>query len=340
MAIRWTVRSATRSLPSVVLTGTLLATFLPMQPMPSFSGVLEVPCDGEGPIFVQDLPTTIRGEDCALVGKTVSDGTNSLVIPPIRHAAGVDRMTTDGAYILQVSTRDDGSVDVNDGDPLQSPTGASVSLDLVGHNNSPTACDDPAYAHLGFKESDTHAYWINVEYRPFNLTAAEVEDAMAFGYVSNVASYNNCSLADEVSATQRYEGRTKTRAEWDYNNDSCEGFLSRDAKNVSDWGLIKDTKTLGIACTLSVWAVTHYELTEADVIYDYAHDWFVKMPSPCNSQYDVYSIAAHEAGHVFGLGHVAEDTHGHLTMSTKIESCTRYARTLGKGDVRGLRALY
>ncbi|WP_307050327.1 matrixin family metalloprotease [Streptomyces achromogenes] len=51
------------------------------------------------------------------------------------------------------------------------------------------------------------------------------------------------------------------------------------------------------------------------------------------------SVATHEAGHVFGLAHSGAG-HENLTMFASSFACSTSARTLGKGDVLGLRTLY
>ncbi|MFJ6297517.1 hypothetical protein ACIQJX_29700 [Streptomyces griseoviridis] len=51
------------------------------------------------------------------------------------------------------------------------------------------------------------------------------------------------------------------------------------------------------------------------------------------------SVGTHEAGHVFGLGHVGSG-HSNLTMYTNSFTCKTIARTLGKGDVLALRSIY
>jgi predicted Zn-dependent protease len=61
-------------------------------------------------------------------------------------------------------------------------------------------------------------------------------------------------------------------------------------------------------------------------------------PGPaCRRSYDLQSVATHEFGHALGLGHVSNPS---LTMHHFAPYCSTAPRTLGRGDVRGLRALY
>jgi predicted Zn-dependent protease len=51
-------------------------------------------------------------------------------------------------------------------------------------------------------------------------------------------------------------------------------------------------------------------------------------------------VGTHEAGHIWGLGHVSEADYPWMTMSPNAEICDSTARTLGKGDVLGLESIY
>jgi hypothetical protein len=66
--------------------------------------------------------------------------------------------------------------------------------------------------------------------------------------------------------------------------------------------------------------------------------WTVSPTNPgCSGKVDLQSVVAHEAGHTFGLDH---SNGRNLTMYFSTSLCTPALRTLGLGDIRGLRRLY
>ena len=86
-----------------------------------------------------------------------------------------------------------------------------------------------------------------------------------------------------------------------------------------------------LACT---WTFNS-PISETDQRYNRAFRWSTTGRA---GYYDVESAAAHETGHSIGLGHAGSSPF--LTMYHQIcAGCTR-ARTLARGDVRGMRALY
>jgi predicted Zn-dependent protease len=84
------------------------------------------------------------------------------------------------------------------------------------------------------------------------------------------------------------------------------------------------------------------DLIEADVRFNITNYNFTIAPTTtgCSNKYDLVSVGTHEAGHVFGLGHVSEESYPLMTMSKNSEICNSSARTLGKGDMLGLEARY
>lgn len=85
------------------------------------------------------------------------------------------------------------------------------------------------------------------------------------------------------------------------------------------------------------------EVFESDIRVNKDNQTWTTDPSAsgCSNKYDVESTIAHERGHTLGMAHVAERTNGALTFSQASEGpCQKSERTLGKGDVLGLRQRY
>ncbi|MFC8670668.1 hypothetical protein [Streptomyces sp. NPDC057199] len=102
-------------------------------------------------------------------------------------------------------------------------------------------------------------------------------------------------------------------------------------------------KSSAVATTCSyTWSMpgVKNDLREADVRFNtHDYDFTNKLTSSCSNKYDIRSVGTHEAGHVFGLGHVGSG-HSNLTMYANSFTCKTIARTLGKGEVLALRGIY
>jgi len=228
---------------------------------------------------------------------------------------------------------DDGAEEAVDG---AAATDDEIASEEAGEASAPGAtkpCKDRARNGLPYAWTEPYRWKLHAASVPSSMSKDGVERKLRRAANNITSSRNSCGLADQVSARNEYLGRTAKRT-----NVRADGTCTQtDGMNTVGFGDLPKG-VLGVACT---WYSNGVAL-ESDVRFNKVdHRWYATRPSSCSGRYSLEAVATHEMGHVFGLGHVGEGSHGNLTMSPSINgACQNAEATLGRGDVIGLRARY
>ncbi|WP_234330146.1 matrixin family metalloprotease [Streptomyces acidiscabies] len=199
------------------------------------------------------------------------------------------------------------------------------------------ACADTAYSTAGHKEYGTYLWHVGDGAMPGGLSRDAARKVFEEAISTITGERNDCGIGGGGGPRARFLSATGREAGIDREG-RCS---SRDGVSVWDAGELPED-VVAVTCS---WAVTMpdggaNDLIEADVRFNTRHHRFTDAPGVrCADAYDVRAVGTHEAGHVFGLGHVGVG-HENLTMYTNSFACSSRARTLGRGDVLGLRSLY
>jgi hypothetical protein len=326
---RFSVLSAGVLGGSIVLTGSLLQISGSQAAVPE-----ECKLPG-GILKPSDLPAGESVIGCGAVGRVVRSGGIGVTIPSPGVAVNANAARADGGNdSLSVEVAADGTISFTGEDG----SGVSSYADsLAAQAAASSACDDGFYLTLDQKEYDTYNWYIGDGGMPGALSRADAKAAFADAINNITQSYNNCDYSDSVSAKSQYEGYTT----WESDISSTSTCTTPDGRSTWDAGNLYDSH---VALTCS-WSTVRDDaknpLVEADTRYNTTDFNFTDNPgsSSCENKYDVRGVGTHEAGHIFGLADL-NDPHNNLTMYGYSPTCSAKQRTLGKGDVLGLRYLY
>lgn len=293
---------------------------------------------GRGALTLDDLPAGSSVLDCAAVGRLVTHAGAGVTVPEPGMKVTVDALSVDGSrhgFTLEVAADGTVSYDL----PAESRSGehAHAAAPAAPAAAARAACADSAYAVADHKEYGTYDWWLGDDALPGGLSAAEARRAFEEAIGTITGTRNDCGYADAVGARSKYHSRTHHEADIDPQA-RC---TARDGVSVWDAGDLSS----GVVATTCSWSRSVSGggpdwLKEADVRFNTGDYTFTNNPTAnCKNAYDIRSVATHEAGHVFGLAHVGPGHEGQ-TMYTTSFACSTRARTLGRGDVMGLRRIY
>jgi hypothetical protein len=190
---------------------------------------------------------------------------------------------------------------------------------------SVNACSDGAYQLIGAKWTETLRWYFRARSTPSGLSRSGVAGVIKQAFANVTGARNDCGMPDRVSAAASYKGTTARRP-------SCSSY---DGYNVVGFKSLSADK-LAITC---YWTLNG-RIVDADILINSNVKWSLSVAS-CVSRSMLEATMTHEVGHAFGLDHVAEASHGRLTMSPVLDGlCNNNESTLGQGDVLGLEKLY
>jgi hypothetical protein len=254
------------------------------------------------------------------------DGVGLIIPAPGTGVWGAAHRADGEPVILGVETHLDGTVVIHRAAEAWSVVGGSPAGRARG------ACSDAAYTLHGGDWDKSYRWSFNRSSTPSEVDKDRAATAVRDAVKNITRADNDCGQADKVSATQDYLGTTNDGA--NIGTDStCKGS---NGKSVVGFGNL-----LAGDLALSCWWTRNGAIIEGDIRLNKSeYSWVVQIGDACVVKFSVEAVVTHEAGHVFGLGHVSEVNHGALTMSTVMMACQSSEKTLGLGDLRGLEALY
>ena len=287
--------------------------------------------ESEERIVAAELPDTVDLDRCPVDGRVITDGGVGSVLPDPGEGVYAEVLTTSGAQDLGIFRYRDGTVELDHVGDDSEDASPQPALNTTARRSG--ACSDRAYFDGEGRVESTLSWSFNRSTVPGELTPDSAEGAIRRAGTNVADTRSNCRLGDRVPVSLSYEGNTSSQA--DVLTDSCS---SNDAKSEVSFGDLANGY-LAVTCNWRGSGLPYKPIEESDIkINKTDFNWTTRPDArSCSRRFDLEGVMTHERGHTFGLGHVAEDAHGALTMSTFINgSCQSSERTLGRGDVRGL----
>lgn len=325
-----------------------------------------------GVLTVNDL-AGYSAVDCVAVGRLVDAGDGvALPIQPAGSGVSLGLLSPTGSTVHTVTTDRQGRVSVTrlpadvDGPAGLPAAPAGLSAAPAGRGRPGQGGGFPESPGPGPCERDTYVLAGFTWDRPwlFRTTVGSTLgtdrqsdfDAAARRATDNVVHIrNDCGIKGGITAAGAFVGHTTATGNFVYVDDQATCGV-RDSQNVLDTDDLPGGFLEATLAAFCIWTETRQGRTvavEADLRFNNGdYSWTYDPldpdcdpdptlpPDPIRWKYDVESIMTHEVGHVYGLVNLSSFDDVNLTMFPAIRRCSGNLRTLGLGDVLGMKALY
>lgn len=291
-------------------------------------------------IEASEMPQSFDMGRCEFDDFTVTDNGVGAALPPRGQGVAVEALRRDGVQDLKLIHRRDGTVELEGVGDEVAAIQAEMDEAEAGRavaSRAANECRVRAFDNAGWRVQGTLPYQINVASRPSELSRRATIVAIKRGGTNITNTRNRCGIGDKVPARLAYRGTTGTQADVS-SRATC---TNSDNRSVASFGALPKG-IVGVACSYFLPERGLDSIANADIKFNKARANFTTNPERrCRNKFDLESVATHERGHTFGLGHVSEGRAGRLTMSPLIDGpCQANERTLGRGDVIGLASKY
>jgi len=259
----------------------------------------------------------------------------SVTVPPPGEGIELYVTSTTRSVRLGVDVAEDGELEYLLEDATKSGSSESAA-------SPPTACKDKTWTLSSSPGRlwDGEPVHYDVDTFPSYLNSTTVKNQVVASVNAWPSLYNNCGMVDDIDVAWVNAGDSDVGVSID-----STGSCYTSDPNFDNFSQIKfgalPTGVLGVTCRARQGGVA----IGVDMRLKNGSMWTTHGASAsCSNKYDLRSVVTHEAGHLWGLGDVADyESHPALTMRGAVgpdEKCTTFMRTLAKGDVLGMRAVY
>lgn len=268
-----------------------------------------------GVLEITDLPEGESVQDCDAVGRTV-ELTEDLVLEVPEVGTGI-HMTHE--YVdsppedFGILVEPDGTIDYESAshpaeisdDPEEDHLSAVDSTSGSGS----AACSDGAYTDKDEKQYYQWLWYLGDGKRPDGMSTDTVVSRLKDAVNNITDSYNDCDYSDQVSASASYQGIASQESQITTANGDSSCDSKGDSRSVVDFGNLdgNGNPPLATECTWSSTKVgSNNSITSSDIRFNTSNFDWTNTTSGCSNKFDLESVATHEFGHSFGLGHVSE----------------------------------